>query len=172
MADDEDLVSSTKADRRRAMGGAKAHGDRLNEAYEAGRRGEAPPADATEEELQAHGWGSEDRPRQDRGSSRPTPARPGGRAGARPAAPARPTRGWDHPAVAGATTVGSQGAAALAGVIAYALAINYLRYGWPGVSGWLSAKFLNQVTLKTQGPGQGTNTVPATGLPATRVSAQ
>lgn len=30
------------------------------------------------------------------------------------------------------------------GLILYALGLNAIRYGWPGVTGWLSAKFLNK----------------------------
>lgn len=46
-------------------------------------------------------------------------------------------------------TMTDQGAGFILGMVAYALFINYLRYGWSGVTGWLSAKFLNQVTLGT-----------------------
>jgi len=38
----------------------------------------------------------------------------------------------------------SDPAGAIAGVLAYALIINGIRYGTPGITGWLKAKFLNQ----------------------------
>jgi hypothetical protein len=30
------------------------------------------------------------------------------------------------------------------GIVLYALGLNYLRYGWPGVTGWVAAKFTNR----------------------------
>lgn len=38
----------------------------------------------------------------------------------------------------------SDPAGAIAGVLAYALIINGIRYGTPGITGWLKAKFLNE----------------------------
>lgn len=38
----------------------------------------------------------------------------------------------------------SDPAGAIAGVLAYALIINGIRYGTAGITGWLKAKFLNQ----------------------------
>jgi hypothetical protein len=38
----------------------------------------------------------------------------------------------------------SDPAGAMAGVLAYALIINGIRYGTPGITGWLKAKFLNE----------------------------
>lgn len=42
-----------------------------------------------------------------------------------------------------AGSVANDGAGFLLGLFAYALLANYLRYGVPGVKGWLSAKFIN-----------------------------
>lgn len=70
--------------------------------------------------------------------------------------PVRPVKGPDlspGPATNNASlvgpslSVGDDGASALAAAVAFALALSYLRYGWPGVTGWLSAKFLNKVTI-------------------------
>ncbi|KAB2809297.1 hypothetical protein F9L07_19855 [Pimelobacter simplex] len=41
------------------------------------------------------------------------------------------------------------------GLLAYTLALNYLRYGPQGVKGWLSAKFFNRVTVGALAPGKG-----------------
>lgn len=76
-------------------------------------------------------------------------------AGTRPAPAATPAT----PAPSGGSIeIADQGASFLLGVLAYALVLSYLRYGWPGVTGWLSAKFLNRVTL---------GGVPTTGVPGT-----
>lgn len=42
------------------------------------------------------------------------------------------------------TTVANKGAGVLLGAVAYAVGINWLRYGWTGVSGWFQAKFFNE----------------------------
>lgn len=38
----------------------------------------------------------------------------------------------------------SDGTGFMLGLVLYAVGLNYLRYGWPGVTGWLSAKFINE----------------------------
>lgn len=87
------------------------------------------------------------------GSTPSTPA-PGPPAGSITSKPAASSSGGGSK-----TTVAEDGAGFLVGVLAYALVLNYLKYGWPGVTGWLSAKFLNKVTIganaqQTQGPTQ------------------
>lgn len=43
----------------------------------------------------------------------------------------------------------------MAGLVLYALAINYLRFGPDGVKGWLGAKFLNRPAALGTGTGNG-----------------
>lgn len=45
----------------------------------------------------------------------------------------------------------SEGTGFAAGLVLYTLALNYLRHGWPGVTGWLSAKFLNRPMAAPEG---------------------
>lgn len=58
----------------------------------------------------------------------------------------------------GGIDIGPQGASFLLGLVGYALVLSYALYGWPGVTGWLSAKFLNKVTV-----GKGGATVQSSG---------
>lgn len=44
-------------------------------------------------------------------------------------------------------SIANDGAGFLLGLFAYALLANYLRFGVPGVKGWLAAKFINRPTL-------------------------
>lgn len=49
------------------------------------------------------------------------------------------------------------------GLILYALGLNAIRYGWPGVTGWLSAKFVNKPMgggsgMQAAGPGPNAQT--------------
>lgn len=56
-----------------------------------------------------------------------------------------------------------------AGLVIYTLMLNFLRYGQPGVSGWMRAKFLNQPAALGTGttkPGKGSST--DKGLTSTR----
>lgn len=43
--------------------------------------------------------------------------------------------------------VSGGGSGLFLGMVVYAVGINWLKYGWPGVTGWFAAKFYNQVTL-------------------------
>lgn len=80
---------------------------------------------------------------------------------ARTAPPAKPAPAAGGGGGGPSITVQDEGAEFILGVLAYCLLINYIRYGWPGVTGWLSAKFINKVTIKTTSPAQ------AAGLGAT-----
>lgn len=75
-----------------------------------------------------------------------------------PAAGRAPAASGGSPTV----TVQDEGAEFILGVLAYCLLISYVRYGWPGVTGWLSAKFTNKVTITTTSPAQAAQTA-ATG---------
>jgi len=128
---------------------------RLEEYYNAGRdfaRAEDREPAVADEPIAA----GEPRPQ-------PAPARtnaqPGPGAGAAGGAPAY------------SFEIGNQGASFLLGLVGYALVLNYLRYGWPGVTGWLSAKFLNKVTIGQTAAQPGPtvlvpNANPRTGGPA------
>lgn len=156
-----------------------------NDAYQAGLRGDPAPADATELERQAWESGVEERgyqggrrdarrgPRNGAGtrarSTPPPTSGPGSWAGGRDPVAAAPQRSLE---------LGQQGASFLCGLVGYALVLAYVNYGWPGVTSWLSAKFFNKPTLKTQSspllPGgdspKGAN--PATGQIGTNPSGQ
>ncbi len=66
--------------------------------------------------------------------------------------PAKSGPGWFNPSLP-KTEVSQQGASVLLGLFAYALVLNYLRYGWAGDTAWFKAKFLNKVTVA---PSSGT----------------
>jgi hypothetical protein len=64
----------------------------------------------------------------------------------------------------GTIKISSDGAGLLLGALAYCLVINYVRYGWAGVTGWASAKFTNKVTLHgSAAAGLPTQTTPPVG---------
>src|SRR4051812_10140503 len=81
------------------------------------------------------------------------PAAPSAARGKRPAAAstgrarraARRSRSVPTPTLrAPARLSASDGTGFMLGLVLYAIGLNYLRYGWPGVTGWLSAKFINE----------------------------
>lgn len=153
---------------------AAAHDRALQSAYQAGKEGEELGEEATDEERQAHATGVEER--QEVEAARQAKAESRGRSstgrGSSPAprrAPARQAPPAYIPRQA--ISVGQQGAGLLLGLFTYALVISYLDYGWPGVTGWLSAKFTNKVTVgapKSTNSGQANlipNANPGTGAP-------
>lgn len=128
---DPDDLNATRAETGRAMRDLDA---RQRAAYEEGRRNGDRPGPEEPDSVHA----AFDAGYQDYDSNRPGAGRPG----------ETPAKASAAPAGGGSTLkVGEQGASFLLGLLGYALAINYLRYGWPGVTGWLSAKFTNNVTL-------------------------
>lgn len=56
------------------------------------------------------------------------------------------------PAQTKAVEIGQQGAGFLLGMITYALVLAYLDAGWKGVTGWISAKFINRPLAKGTKP--------------------
>lgn len=66
-----------------------------------------------------------------------------------------------------AADYGKEAGGVLVAMIFYAIVINGLRYGTPGVTGWLKAKFLNQPMqgppAQAAGNAAGTPSVPAGG---------
>ncbi|MCU1489722.1 MAG: hypothetical protein JWM85_1127 [Acidimicrobiaceae bacterium] len=59
-------------------------------------------------------------------------------------------------------------AAGVLGLVAYAVAINYIHGGWPQVKGWLAAKFVNQPYTPPASSAQGAKIIP---FPSTTSSA-
>lgn len=114
----------------------RQHGDRQNaayaKAYQDGKAGR--PAPGPEEPDDVHAAWEAGREELEAPEDTPT---------ASPAAPppARSSGGGSGPKI----EMVDDGANFAVGMIAYALFINYVRYGWPGVTGWLSAKFINKV---------------------------
>lgn len=47
------------------------------------------------------------------------------------------------------------------GLIAYAIGVNYLQHGWPGVTAWLKAKLMNQTSQDGNGIPQVAGGIPA-----------
>lgn len=43
------------------------------------------------------------------------------------------------------------GGSILTGLIAYAIGVNYLQHGWPGVTAWLKAKLMNETAQQGNG---------------------
>jgi hypothetical protein len=133
-ADSADL-HATRAETRRYMGEADAS-DPHRAAYEAGlANGERPGPEQPDTVHDAFNQGYAEHERRRAAKTAPSPRRPA------------PQQGG------GATVVSSdmahEGAGLLLGLVAAALVINYLELGWPGVTGWLSAKFLNKVTINS-----------------------
>lgn len=104
-----------------------------------------------------------------------SPADPEGAEGGRPApAPAATPAPWFNPSVP-KIEADEQGASFLLGLVAYALVLNYLSAGWPGVKAWMSAKFLNKPSTPTPGPGTAVlipAANPGTGAPAPQSGTQ
>lgn len=78
-------------------------------------------------------------------SSRSKPAAGGG--ATRPSSASRPRSVSPSSSTRPASTgngYAEEGAGVVLGVIAYALFLSYIQYGWPGVRGWFAAKFLNK----------------------------
>jgi hypothetical protein len=147
----------------------------MQAAYQAGVNGDPLPEDATDDERLAHQSGAEERGyrsgrREGRtgsssSSSKKSSSSSAGssRQGAQAFNPL-PAAGQ---AVKGPSIeIANQGAALIAGLIGAALVINYVKYGWPGVTGWLSAKFTNKVTIgAATSPSSGTPTAPTPAPP-------
>jgi hypothetical protein len=100
------------------------HDHKVTVAYEAGRSGKAPDPDYDDDEAAAHSSGVEE-------AAQPAAAPP----------IAAPVAGGPGGPIKG------EGAPAILGIVAYCLVINWFRYGWPGVTGWFSAKFINKPTI-------------------------
>ena len=114
------------------------------------------------------------------GPTPPTPARPpnpaaGGTPPAAPAAPTAPKLDLPTPDLSNLTLTppknlnGGDVAGFLFGLGLYALALNFLRYGPAGVTGWLGAKFLNRPADLGAGKGVGNlgPALPQAQLPST-----
>lgn len=84
--------------------------------------------------------------------SRPTSPPPAG-AGARAGARARSVgKGAVKAPIFGKGQKASVSAGSLVvGMMAYALGVNYLQHGWPGVTAWLKAKLMNQTSQDGNG---------------------
>lgn len=131
---------------------------RMTAAYHAGRAGQALPADAGEQERQAHQAGLEEAANPV--ATPPASPRPVGRSSgvaSRPRSASRPRGAWVSQGPTGTVrrlgstitggpdaSVGRTGGGLLLGMVGYCLVINLIRYGTPGVTGWISAKFWNQ----------------------------
>lgn len=110
----------------------------LERAYNAGQAGGAIPADlkGDPDAHQFHSWGGED----------------AGHPAAPPAEPSPPSTSDNKPSPPAARNTSSskasgpiaEGSGFLLGLIAYAMAINFLRGGPNQLKGWLGAKFLNR----------------------------
>ena len=93
-------------------------------AYESGKRGEDPTHDPSDEQAnQAYESGLAEH-RAEKASTRRQAA--------------------IGPAKEHAVNIAQEGAGFLLGMGTYALVLAFLNHGWPGVWGWLSAKFVNK----------------------------
>jgi hypothetical protein len=133
----------TKSDVRHLRAQAATHDTEYRRGYEdgkAGRSEEAPFDDPSAAAVYEQGYaaGADDQ------QAEPEPE-PEPKSGVGPAVGAgsgsRPKPSTSRIDVTG------EGAGLILGVVGYALVLNYLAHGWPGVTGWISAKFLNKVTL-------------------------
>lgn len=129
---------------------------RLQASYDIGRRGDQPPEWVAREGqlLDAYDEGLADADRAEHGGEAISPPRQ------RPSA--RPPQNDQAPAAADpASTVRPSGvplggddtqnaAGFLMGLLAYAVAVNFIRGGRAQVRGWLAAKFLNRTTPAIQ----------------------
>lgn len=150
----------THADRARQVKAMRESNGRLAAAYHAGRHGHAVPDGASEQERQAHRAGREEAANPVAGPPRGPRTRPQGRpgrTGSRGGTGRRPRGAWVGKGPTGtmrrtADTItggpgaglGRTGGGLLLGMVGYCLVINLIRYGTPGVTGWISAKFWNQ----------------------------
>lgn len=153
---------ATKTDVRNLKAQARRHDEEHDRAYQAGLTGDEPPGfDAPDSVLDAYQQGVAERgaKKSSAGSSSSETsgqhhAGPGRTAPSASGARKRPnpiSKALGAPTV---TRASEQGASLLLGAIAYALGVSYIAYGWPGVTGWFSAKFINKVTVgKAAGPG-------------------
>lgn len=135
---------------------------KLVQAYERGvddldgAGGEQPKTPRTTARRAPGGPRSAGRPH----STTRSPRRPAEPAPAAPATPGRPVVG--RAGEVGGTQapvsmsvprptlrLGGDGTGLALGLVLYALGINYIRHGWPGVTGWLRAKFLNRPMAET-----------------------
>ena len=132
--------------------------DLQRQAYDDGRQGAAPPPPEAHDAVhQAYNAGVSDRA-DDEGDQAM------GRMAAQAKAATKPKTDSKVPGQAPIKlSVQDQGAQFILGMVAYCLVINYVRYGWPGVTGWFSAKFTNTVTLGTGAPNGAKDTTPPGG---------
>lgn len=159
----DDSFAPAKRDTDQVRREARGRDDAYAAAYRSGQTGRPLPDDASDAEREAHTFGRQDAANP--AATAPAPARSPRRAGAgrRPAASRPQTlRRRVLGPQGGTIRVSGGGAGLFLGVLAYAVASSWLRYGWPGVTGWFSAKFFNQVTLGAAPAGPG---LPANGLP-------
>lgn len=55
------------------------------------------------------------------------------------------------PIVSGSQRAAISGGSIILGLVAYAIGVNYLQHGWPGVTGWLKAKLMNKTSQQGNG---------------------
>lgn len=105
-----------------------AYEKKMADAYHAGRSGQPARPDMDDDEAMAHSSGVEEAAQP--AASPPTSSSPS-----------------SSPGLGRAAQIRGEGAPAILGMVVFCVAINWFRYGWPGVTGWFSAKFENKVTL-------------------------
>lgn len=131
-----------------------ANDRKMSSAYQAGRSGMPADPDYSSDEAAAHSSGAEE-------AAQPAASPPTGGRSAPAASGSSPLPLGNLPnQVAGAAggqakKISAQGAPLLLGMVGYCLAVNWFRYGWPGVTGWFTAKFENKVTLGVTPPNGG-----------------
>lgn len=133
----------TQGDGRNWKADIRAHDRKMNAAYESGRSGMPADPDFSDDEVAAHSSGAEE-------AAQPAASAPTGGTSAPAGSSPLPLGTLPNQvasAVGGqASKVKAQGAPIILGMVGYCLAVNWFRYGWPGVTGWFTAKFENTVS--------------------------
>lgn len=124
-----------------------ANDRKMSAAYQSGRSGMPADPDYTSDEAAAHSSGAQE-------AAQPAAAPPSGGMGSAPKTPPSAS-GLGSPLAGVRVGAAATGAPLILGMVGYCLAVNWFRYGWPGVTGWFTAKFENNVTLGVNPPNGG-----------------
>lgn len=148
--DPDDQAAASRELKRQAA----AHDRRLHAHYQAGLTGAPLDDDADDDEAAAHASGVDEANRRATDAAGSVaagyPTSPSAAGGSSHSGGGRPL----------AIRAASEGVSVGVGLVGYAVVLAYLDYGWPGVKGWLSAKFANKVTLNVPSKNQGAPVVP------------
>ena len=162
-AQDPGFGPPTKADNQHLKAQARGKETAQRSAYEAGQRGETPGFFDTPEEEQAFAAGRDEKPPAKPSTGPPPESAPSRRSSGPPSSSAPP------PGRSGSgflARVGPQDpAGAVLALVAYAVAINFIRGGTPQVRQWFAAKFLNHAGPAASGTPAVTGPLVAGGSP-------